>query len=271
MRKALGRGIGALLPDVELVDNIRLIELEKIQPNPFQPREEVEKNIESLVESIKKHGVLEPILVKRDGEKYQIVAGERRFVAAQKAGLTKVPARIIEVDEPTTAELALVENLMREDLNPIEEATGIETLVNKFGYTHEKIAEILGFDRATVTNKLRLLKLNNEVKNYLKQGLITEGHAKVLLALEEVLQVKLAQLVVNKGLSVRELEKEVQKLKSGISKVEKPHTLRMISVNSGLEVRIKVNRKGGGQLVINFKTKDELLKLSQLLGLKMED
>jgi len=270
MRKALGKGIGALLPDAEFVENVKLVEIEKIQRNPYQPREDVEKNLDSLVESIKKHGVLEPILVKRDGEKYQLLAGERRFLAAQKAGLTKVPVRILEVDEPTMAEIALVENLLREDLNPLEEAIGIETLINKFNYTHEKVGEILGIDRATVTNKLRLLKLSEPVKQMLKDGIITEGHAKLLVSLEEPLQVKLANLVVEKGLSVRELERQIQREKKPTHKKGEEKVVKMASLNTGLKVTVRVYPTGSGQLVIKFKTKDEFLKVAQALGLKPE-
>jgi ParB family chromosome partitioning protein len=181
-----------------------------------------------------------------------------------------VPVRILEVDEPTTAEIALVENLLREDLNPLEEAIGIETLINKFNYTHEKVGEILGIDRATVTNKLRLLKLSEPVKQMLKDGIITEGHAKLLVSLEEPLQVKLANLVVEKGLSVRELERQIQREKEPTHKKGEEKVVKMASVNTGLKVTVRVNPKGSGQLVIKFKTKDEFLKVAQALGLKPE-
>uniref|UniRef100_A0A7V4E3V4 ParB/RepB/Spo0J family partition protein n=1 Tax=candidate division WOR-3 bacterium TaxID=2052148 RepID=A0A7V4E3V4_UNCW3 len=271
MRKALGRGIGALLPDAELVENVRLVEIEKIYKNPYQPREDVEKNLDALVESIKKHGVLEPILVKKDGEKYQLLAGERRFLAAKKAGLDKVPVRVLEVDEPSTAEIALVENLLREDLNPLEEAAGIETLISKFNYTHEKVAQILGIDRATVTNKLRLLKLSNPVKQLLKNGLITEGHAKMLVSLDEPLQIRLANLIVEKGLSVRELERYIQKEKNPTRSKSEEKTVKMTSVNTGLKVTLKISASGSGQVIVKFKTKDEFLKIAQILGLKQEN
>ena len=152
MRKALGRGLGALIPDAEFVETVKLIDIDNIVRSPYQPREEAEKNIDGLVESIKQHGILEPVLVRKEGDKYILVAGERRFLAAQRAGMTKVPARVLDVSDATMAEIALVENLMREDLNPLEEAVGIETLANKFKYTHEKIGELLGVDRVAITN-----------------------------------------------------------------------------------------------------------------------
>ncbi|MDI6851461.1 MAG: ParB/RepB/Spo0J family partition protein [bacterium] len=271
MRKALGKGIGALLPDAELVENVRLVEIDKIYKNPYQPREDVEKNLDPLVESIKKHGVLEPILVKKDGERYQLLAGERRFLAAKKAGLDKVPVRVLEVDEPSTAEIALVENLLREDLNPLEEATGIETLISKFNYTHEKVAQILGIDRATVTNKLRLLKLSDHVKELLKNGLITEGHAKLLVSLDEAIQTKLADLTVEKGLSVRELERYIRKEKKPLHKKIEEKTVKITSVNTGLKVTLKISSSGSGQVIIKFRTRDEFLKIAHALGLKQEN
>jgi len=270
MRKALGRGLDALIPDAEFVESVKLVDIDKIERSPFQPREEVERNIESLVESVKTHGVLEPVLVKRSGDKYILIAGERRFLAALKAGITKIPARVLDVPESVMAELALVENLLREDLNPLEEATGIQTLIEKFNYTHEKIGEILGLDRATITNKLRLLKLADPVKELLKNGAISEGHAKLLVSLDEKTQVELAELVAQKGLSVRQLESLIQKAKEKMGKTTKVRTVNMISQLVGSKVSVKIDNSGKGQIILRFKNKDEFMKLAEFLGLKPE-
>lgn len=270
MRKALGKGIGALIPDAEFVESIKLLEIDRIYRSPYQPREEVEKNLDSLVESVKQHGILEPILVKKEGDRYLLVAGERRFVAAQKAGLSKVPVRILEVTDASMAEIALVENLMREDLNPLEEAAGIETLINKFKYTHEKVGEILGMDRATITNKLRLLKLAEPVKNYLKEGRISEGHAKLLLALEDKEQIKISNLIAEKGLSVRDLERVIQRMKIEKNKPVRTKSVRMISAVPGIKVNVKVKKSGAGEIVIKFQNKEDFIKLAKILGLQPE-
>ncbi|MEO0286662.1 MAG: ParB/RepB/Spo0J family partition protein [candidate division WOR-3 bacterium] len=270
MRKALGKGLGALIPDAEFAESVKLVEIERIERNPFQPREDVDKNLDALVESIKSHGVLEPILVRKTGDKYVIIAGERRFLAAVKAGLNKVPVRVLEVNESQMAELALVENLLREDLNPLEEASGIETLIEKFSYTHEKVAEVLGVDRVTVTNKLRLLKLSEPVKALLKDGLISEGHAKLLVSLPEEEQISLAEVIVKKGLSVRELENHLQRKREKEKKPAKVKNINMVSKIPGIKVSLKIKSSGKGQILIQFNNKEELIKLIELLGLKPE-
>ncbi|MGB9825001.1 MAG: ParB/RepB/Spo0J family partition protein [Candidatus Hydrothermia bacterium] len=270
MRKALGKGLGALIPDAEFVESIKLVEIEKLERNPFQPRDDIERNIDNLVESIKTHGILEPILVRKSGDKYVIVAGERRYLAAKKAGLDKVPVRVLDVNDSQMAELALVENLLREDLNPLEEAQGIETLIEKFNYTHEKVAEVLGVDRVTVTNKLRLLKLSEPVKKLLRDGAISEGHAKLLVSLPEEEQLTLGKIVAEKGLSVRELEKLLQKKKADENRPVKVKSISMISRFPGVRVTVSVKPSGEGQILIKFKTKDEFLKIAELLQLKPE-
>lgn len=270
MRKALGKGLGALIPDAEFVESIKLVEIEKLERSPYQPRDDIERNIENLVESIKTHGVLEPILVRKNGDKYTIVAGERRYLAAKKAGLDKVPVRVLDVNDSQMAELALVENLLREDLNPLEEAQGIETLIEKFNYTHEKVAEILGVDRVTVTNKLRLLKLSEPIKKLLRDGAISEGHAKLLVSLPEEEQTTFGKMVAQKGLSVRELEKLLQKKKTDENKPVKVKSISMISRFPGVRVTVSVKPSGEGQILIKFKSKEEFLKIAELLQLKPE-
>lgn len=270
MRKALGRGLGALIPDAEFVETVKLIDIDNIVRSPYQPREEAEKNIDGLVESIKQHGILEPVLVRKEGDKYILVAGERRFLAAQRAGMTKIPARVLDVSDATMAEIALVENLMREDLNPLEEAVGIETLANKFKYTHEKIGELLGVDRVTITNKLRLLRLAEPVKVFLRDGSISEGHAKLILALDEKEQVQLANRIVRNRLSVRETERLIQRLKSEQEKSTRTKYVKMVSNTTGLRVSVKISKSGAGEVTIRFNNKEEFVKLAKILGLKPE-
>lgn len=270
MRKALGKGLSALIPDAEFAESVKLVEIDRLERNPFQPREDVDKNLDALIESIKSHGVLEPILVRKAGDKYIIIAGERRYAAAVKAGLNKVPVRVLEVDESQMAELSLVENLLREDLNPLEEASGIETLIEKFNYTHEKVAEVLGVDRVTVTNKLRLLKLAEPVKALLKDGSISEGHAKLLVTLPEEEQISFAKAVVKRSLSVRELETLLQRKRESEKKPSKVKNVSMLTKIPGIKVTLKVKSSGEGQLLIKFHNKEELMKLVELLGLKPE-
>jgi len=269
-RKALGKGIGALIPDAEIIENVKLIELEKIKKNPYQPRGDVEKELEPLVESIKKQGVLEPILVRKEEDGYLLIAGERRLLAAKKAGFKKIPSMILNVSDNTVAEITLVENLLREDLNPIEEATGFALLIEKFGYTHEKIGELVGLDRATVSNKLRLLRLDKEVKDLLREGKIQEGHAKLLITLSPEDQKKVASIIVKKQLSVRETENVIKRLKQ-MGQKSKVTPLKVKSEYLQQPVYIKVGKRGGGQVVIKFKNKAELKEISKRLGLTMEE
>lgn len=214
-RKALGRGLNALLRETEApttaAAGLEQIPLSLIDPNPFQPRTQLpEDGLNELTNSIRASGLLQPILIRPIGERYQLVAGERRWRAANKAGLEHVPAVVREIDDAEALELALAENLMREALNPLEIARAYDQLQREFNLTHEQIAERLGVNRTTVTNTLRLLGLPPEVQTLLMEGKISAGHARALLAVTgSEAQAKLAALVVEKGLSVRNLEKLV--------------------------------------------------------------
>lgn len=213
-RKALGRGINALLRETEVpppVAGLEQVPLSLIDPNPFQPRTQLpEDGLDELASSIRSSGLLQPILIRPNGERYQLVAGERRWRAAGKAGLEKVPAVVRDIDDTEALELALAENLLREALNPIEVARAYGRLQQQFHLTHEQIAERLGIDRTTVTNTLRLLGLSPEVQNLLMDDKISAGHARALLAAKSPqAQQKLAAMVVDQGLSVRNLERLV--------------------------------------------------------------
>lgn len=216
-KKALGRGIEALITQTEkdvLKEGFKLIRLRDIKPNPYQPRARIEEaDVEDLIASIKEKGVLEPVIVKKQQDHFILAAGERRFRAAQYAGLSEIPAVIKDLTDQELLEIGLIENLHRQDLNPLEEATAYDQLHRKFGLTHEEIARITSRNRSTITNTLRILSLPEKVKGYMREGLLNEGHARALLSLESELKiVQAAERIVRDGLSVRAAEKIVQKI-----------------------------------------------------------
>ena len=210
----LGRGIEAIFEGIEDIDNsdrIVVLELDSIKPNPFQPRESFDdRDLEELAESIKQKGLIQPIIVREIDGEYEIVAGERRFLAAKLAGLSSIPAIIKQLSDKESAEIALIENVQRKDLNPIEEALAYKRLIETFGYTQEEVAQKIGKDRATISNSLRLLKLPEPILDMLKKGEISAGHARAILSLKnQNKQVEFANRIKEKKLSVREAEKEV--------------------------------------------------------------
>jgi ParB family chromosome partitioning protein len=208
-RKALGRGLNALLRTVETTTaGLAEIPVDQIDANPFQPRRAFsEDKLKELADSIRSSGLVQPVLLRRADGRYQLIAGERRWRAARQAGLTVIPAVVREIGDRDALELALTENLLREDLNPLEAAQGYAALQQKHGLSHEEIAEHLGLDRSTVTNTLRLLRLPPEVQQMIVEGTISAGHARALLGLDSAAaQLRLAQLIVKQGLSVRQAE-----------------------------------------------------------------
>ena len=214
-RKALGRGLGALLPTrpptqpvPAMEENTQSIPIDSIDPNPLQPRRTFQpERLEELAQSIRANGIIQPLVVRREGLRYQLVAGERRWRAAKLAGVAQVPVVVREIPDDRLLEITLIENMQREDLNPIETAHGLHALQEKHGLTHEEIAGRLGVNRSTVTNILRLLRLPEDVQALLVEGKITAGHARAILGLKsEAEQTKLARLVAEKGLSVRDAE-----------------------------------------------------------------
>ena len=208
-RKALGRGLSALLQEVETKPTgVEEIELDLIDPNPLQPRREFPKAaLEELAASIRSSGVVQPVLLRRADARYQLVAGERRWRAARLAGLQSLPAVIRDLSDGDALELALTENLMREDLNPLEVARAYEILLQRFYLTHEQIAERLGATRSNVSNTLRLLKLPSSVQEMIVDGQLSMGHARALITLDsQAAQARFAGLIVNQGLSVRQVE-----------------------------------------------------------------
>lgn len=252
-KKALGRGLSELIPEIE-EESIKYIRVENILYSPFQPRIQLkeDKAFEELVKSIKEKGILQPILVReKGGGIYECIAGERRLRAAKKAGLKEVPAIIKPISDEEAALIALIENLQRKNLNPLEEAFGYKNLMEKFGYTQEMIAEKVGKDRATVANFLRLLKLPPLIQEDLMEERLTVGHAKALLSLDsEEKQIYVRNIILQKGLSVRETEKLVTNLqKEKIEKKRKepdPDLLYLseeLTKITGTQVQIKTKKK----------------------------
>ena len=272
-RKALGKGLGALIPDIEgsleekeasLYCNIG-----EIQLNPYQPRTLFnQEKIEDLANSIKEKGVIQPLLVKKVGNDYQLIAGERRLRAAKRAGVTKVPVIVKNVSDAEQLEYALIENLQRENLNPIEEAEAYKRLMNKFDYTQQKLSQALSKNRATVANLLRLLKLPAEVKKSLAQEEITMGHARSLLSLNEPQKQREAyRIVVRKGLSVRETEKLVKKL-TLVKKKKVPEKglvdleYMRNDLRQWLSTQVKIVSSGKkGKIIIEFYSSEELERI----------
>lgn len=252
---------------------LRSLPLECIDRSRHQPRREFDPDsLRELADSIAVQGVLQPILVRPlDGTRYEIVAGERRWRAARQAGLSEIPVVIREVDEQTALALALIENIQRDDLNPLEEALALHRLVEDFGLTHARVAEAVGKSRATVTNLLRLLELNEEVKPLLEQGLLEMGHARALLGLKGALQNAAAERVVTLGLSVRETEKLVRRRQQQDagdpaqaetpSPAQDPNVRRLqddLTDRLGARVHIRHSQRGAGRLVIAYNSLDEL-------------
>jgi len=272
-RKALGKGLDALIPSGGEHGELVYIELEKIQPSPSQPREDFDpKALKELADSIKSQGILQPLLVRKlpDDDSYQLIAGERRFRAAKLAGLKKVPALIKEVDEQQALALSLIENLQRKDLNPIEEAKAFKKLIEDFKLTQEELAELLGKDRSTIANTMRLLKLPREIQAEIEKGRLSAGHARALLSLDSSAKIKmLFQKIIKQGLSVRQAEALAQKLLS--EKKKKPKKLQVeiftreieqkLATLLGAKVRVLARSKGSGKIEIHFKNPDELERI----------
>jgi ParB family chromosome partitioning protein len=272
-RKVLGKGLGALIPDIE--DGLEGKEgalycnLDEIQVNPYQPRTVFDQEkIEELTHSIKEKGVIQPLLVRKVKGGYQLVAGERRLRAAKKAGLEKIPVVVREVSKAELLEYSLIENLQRENLNPVEEAEAYKRLMKDFGYTQQKVSQVLGKNRATVANQLRLLKLPGMVKKSLALGEISMGHARGLLSLSELQKVKEAfRIVVGKGLSVRETEKLVKRLSQ--EKIKKEPEKRLIhleyvrnDLRQWLGTQVKIVKSGKkGKIIIEFYSSEELERI----------
>ncbi len=280
-RRGLGRDLTALLgasaplaPGGE-GEPLRHIPVERIRRGPWQPRRDFDPAaLEELAASIRAQGVLQPVVVRPAGDAYELVAGERRWRAAQMAGLAEVPAVVREVDDRTAAALALIENIQRRDLNPIEEARGLARLIEEHGLTHQEAAEAVGRSRAAVSNLLRLLELDAEVRDMLERGELEMGHARALLALPPARQREAAARVVARGLSVRETERLVRRLRAAAAPAARPPARRdpdvarleqALSERLGAPVRLE-HRGRGGRIVIRYTSLEELDGILERLG-----
>ncbi|MGH9899517.1 MAG: ParB/RepB/Spo0J family partition protein [Pyrinomonadaceae bacterium] len=281
-RKALGRGLSALLPEAQsgLDEELYNIDIDLIDPNPSQPRNNFdEARLEELAQSIRENGIVQPLLVRRDGTRYQLVAGERRWRAAQRASLLKVPAVVREIPENKLLELALIENIQRQELNAIEEALAYKRLIETIGFTQEILAQRVGRDRTFITNYLRLLRLPTDLQDLVERGALSVGHARTLLAIEDVeMQRRIALNIVEKSLSVRETEKMVKQIIKGAS--PGTSTTRVAAKRNdanvkaaetrlrrrlGTQVRVIGNSTGGGKIEIEYYSDKDLDRIYQII------
>ncbi len=277
-KRGLGRGLDVLLNDMprdegSIEDSLQYFPLDMIQPGKYQPRIDMaEDSLEELAESIRAQGLVQPIVVRPVGDgKYEIIAGERRWRASKLANLDEIPVLVRDVSDRSAIAMALIENIQRENLNPMEEANALHRLREEFDLTHQEAADAVGRSRAAVSNLLRLRNLNEDVKRLVENGDIEMGHARALLALEGALQSQIAREIVEKDLSVREAEQLIRRQQNPAKQKAQPaEALRqeitrieqMVQDRIGARVTIRYNAKGKGKLVIDYKDIDELKALA---------
>lgn len=281
-KRGLGRGLSALISSAESPreGELRNLPLSSIQPNPWQPRQTFDaEQLDQLAQSIKAQGLLQPVVVRPVGEHFELIAGERRWRACQKAGLTQIPAIIRAVDDATTAALALVENLQREDLNALEKAQGIQRLIEDFGLTHQQAGEVLGHSRTHISNLLRLLELAPAVQGLVETGQLDMGHARALLPLPRPLQEEAAEKIAARAMSVREVEAMVARLQRAADEQPTPAPQadaniaaleRRLSEHLGAAVEIRHGSRGKGQVIVRYGSLDALDALLSRLNLPAE-
>lgn len=283
-KRGLGRGLEALLGQAPTLavnettannEELRHLAVEFIQPGKYQPRREIDAAaLEELAQSIKSQGIIQPIVVRSVANgRYEIIAGERRWRAAQQAGLAEVPVLVRDIPDNTAMAIALIENIQREDLNPLDEAIALQRLLDEFSMTHQEVAEAVGKSRASVSNLLRLLSLQEEVKQLLQRGEIQLGHAKVLLALSGTSQTQAAATIATKGLSVREAEEVVRKLQNPTPIAVNRHPVThdslvdelqaQLTAKLGKQAFIQHKANGKGKVVLQYRS---LLELRAILS-----
>ena len=270
LKKGLGRGLSSLIGDTTSIPKSNKVSISSLIRNKFQPRKNFDKaNMDDLTNSIKERGIIQPIIVRKKSDKYEIIAGERRWQAAQNAGLHEVPIVEIQADDLKSLEFAIVENVQRDDLNPIEEANGYKRLIDEFKYDQEKVATFIGKSRAHITNSLRLLNLPIEIINLVEQKKLSQGHAKILVGLENAITI--AKKIVNKKLSVRQAENLVKVYKS-------PRKFRILTNDSnikalerslqektGLQAKIHHKKNSKGILSFEYNNTDQLDRLVMVI------
>lgn len=275
-KRVLGRGLDVLIPELSKAkgESYSDIDIDLITPNSYQPRLRIkEEGLQELVASIREHGVVQPILVRRLGTGFQLVAGERRWRAAQMAGLTKIPAVVREIEDERMLELALIENIQREDLNPVEEAQAYQNLIEHLHLNQEQVAKRVGKERSSITNALRLLKLPESIQKFITEGKLTSGHAKALLSLEsEAEQMRLAEKIIADGLSVREIEdltrrpsrKDNMRPPSPERDPNEVHAEDKLRLHLGTNVKIRRSGRGG-RIEIDFYSQEDLQRIYSLI------
>jgi len=281
----LGKGLEALFTDKSIIEDVKenkkegevieKIKIIDIEPNKNQPRRKFDmESIEELAESIKIYGVIQPIIVTKKDGFYEIVAGERRWRASKKAGLTEIPCIVRENDERKNKEIALIENIQREDLNPIEKARGFRQLIDEYGMTQQSLADIMGINRSTLTNCLRILNLDQRVIDLALEGKLSEGHCRSLLSFEPDEQYEIALRVIETGKSVRDIEQNI-KNKKNVKKVSKDEQKKYEAIYKDIEDRFqgffgtKVKLDAGirsGKIIIKYSTNDELERILELIN-----
>ena len=273
IKKGLGRGLSSLIGESKIEIQKNKLAISEIIPNKFQPRRNFdEENLNDLVNSIRERGIIQPIIVRKSEDqisKYEIIAGERRWLAAQKAGLHEVPAVITEADDLKSLEFAIVENVQRHDLNPLEEAQGYQRLINEFSYDQEKVSKFIGKSRSHVTNCLRILSLPEEVLKLVENKKLSAGHAKILVGLENANFV--ANKIIEKKLSVRQSENlvKIYKLKKSLTKKNNDPNLRELELSIiekiGLNVKIFNKKNNKGKIILEYKDLDQLNKIISII------
>ena len=278
-KRALGKGLSALIPPREVVfvdtdkhEKVMNIAVDNIKTNKYQPRVHFnEEKLNELVKSLKEKGVIQPVLVRKTHDGYELIAGERRLRAAKRLNMSEIPAIVKEVNDIDMLEISLIENIQREELNPIEEANAFERFITEFNFTQEKIAEALGKDRSTIANTIRLLALPRKIQEHLSKNSITAGHAKVLLSIPtENEQYRVCNLVINKGLSVRETENIVARRTSGAKKREIKHDANLTDIANQLQqvlgTRVKISHgKKRGTIQIEYYSLEDLNRILDLV------
>ncbi len=276
-RKALGKGLSALIPeDLEKEDSQRIEEIDTnlICPNPNQPRKVFEQDkLDELTESIKKYGVIQPIIVRKDGEFYTIIAGERRWRACKNANIKSIPCIVRDIENKNASEIALIENLQREDLNPIDEANAYEYIMERFGITQEEVSSIVGKSRVYVTNIMRLSNLDEYVKSKIVSNEISAGHGRAILSLPAESQVTLTDKIIKEDLSVRDVEKLVRDSKKPRRRIEPEKDKFIVNVEEMLSERFssKVNikkNKNKGKIEIAYPSIEDLNRILDLLKIE---
>ena len=272
-KKGLGRGLSSLIGDSDIKTSNNKISISSIVPNKNQPRKLFEKEaLDELTVSIKERGVIQPLIVRRSEEldgKYELIAGERRWQAAQSAGLNEVPVVIVDADNLKSLELAIIENVQRKDLNPIEEAESYKNLIENFGYDQERVSKFIGKSRSHISNSLRLLSLPEKLIDMIKIGIISQGHAKILIGLENALL--LAEKIIKKKLSVRQTENLVRLLRKGTKQNYRSKDSNTLATENDLadkiDMRVILNNKknNSGTLTIQYKDIDQLDRLIKVI------